>query len=1178
MKISPVLSPSARLLSLALGCTLISAPIGIGAAETPLADIPLANAPTENILPNIYFILDDSGSMDWDYMPDYVDDDPYDPYDPKPGYCRGKSTTLLQCVKGDPPYYLSAFNRVYYNPMVNYTPPKNADNSDKTSYTTWTSVPYDGYGIQSSSSINLVTNYPERVACKNSWDDVNGSNCVSQIDGSNAYSYPNGTYGNIKTRYGGPFYYTATVEWCSALESSGPRFGKAGTCQAQKSSTHRYVRYSNWKRVSIVPSTTSYPGPNGKTRTYAQEMTNFANWHAWYRTRMQMTKTAVGQAFADIRGTPNTSDPLDKNYFHARIGFSTISDKGATDTNTFLGINNFDSTHKDTWFTRLYKGKPSISTPLRAALAKAGRIYAGKLGADPIQYSCQRNFTILSTDGYWNTGYETSSYGPTKEDGKTLVGDQDSNPDVTKSPSLDALKKGNTLADVAYYYYHTDLRTDMPNNVPPAGTKELEDDVAAHQHMTTFTIGLGVDGSLAYQDGYKTATSGTYYNIKQGSPPWPNPLDAEDEERIDDLWHAAVNGRGTYFSARNPEALVNGLSSALGSMEASSGAGAAAATSALEPTSGDNFIYVANYRTVTWEGELSAYTIDLSTAALSANATWKAASQLNAKISTAGNTDTRAIYTSSDTTLKALEWSNLTAAQKAYFDNTKLSQYIDWSASDKSTATGELMLNYIRGHNRYEDQDRDAAFGTFNRLYRDRATVFGDIVHGQPIYVKAPSYEFLDSGYAEYRAAQASRTGMVYVGANDGMLHAFDASTGTENWAYVPPMILKDLWRLADKDYATNHRYFVDGPIIVTDAFVGGSWKTILIGGLGKGGRGYYALDVTIPSSPKVLWTYSADNNPNMGYSYGAPLVTKVDGRWVALLPSGYNNIPEGSNYTTADGKGYIFMLDVGTGALIKTIATNSGTSGNPSGLGRINIKVDDFSKDNTAMAAYGGDLLGNMWRFDLSAGTASLVMSLGTSQAITAAPEIGEIDGKTVLFFGTGRYLGQDDLDNPASQSFYAVKDDGTSTISRGSMVAKVANGTEVGGPEVNWNIHGGWYLDLPMGKERVYLDAQLFFGTIMFSSIIPEASACQPGGSSQLYFLDYKSGGGVDGGRAIYTFTSPIVGLTVIKLPGGTPKVFTITADGNLKGGAMTLPISTGNGGGNLSGNRMMWRELAN
>lgn len=1167
MKKSPVLSPSVRLLALALGYTLIATPTGIGAAETPLADIPLANATTENILPNIYFILDNSGSMDWDYMPDYVNG----------SYCRSTGTSLTSCTNGDAPYYLSAFNRVYYNPMVNYTPPKNADNSDKTNYTTWTNVPYDGYGIQSGSSINLVTNYPERVACKNGWDDVNGSNCVSQIDGANAYSYPNGTYSNIKTRYGGPFYYTATVEWCSAQESSGPRFGKAGTCQAQKSSTYRYVRYSNWKRVNIVPSTTSYPGPNGTTRTYAQEMTNFANWHAWYRTRMQMTKTAVGQAFADIRGTPNASDPLDKNYFHARVGFSTISDKGATDSNTFLAINNFDTTQKNTWFTRLYKGDPTVSTPLRGALAKAGRIYAGKLGADPIQYSCQRNFTILSTDGYWNTNDETSTYGPTKEDGKTAVGDQDGVATATR-PSFDALKKSSTLADVAYYYYHTDLRSDMPNNVPPAGTKLEEDDVATHQHMTTFTIGLGVDGNLTYQDGYKTATSGAYYDIKQGTKNWPDPLDASDEDRIDDLWHAAVNGRGTYFSARNPEALVNGLASALGAMEASSGSGAAAATSALEPTAGDNYIYVANYRTVAWEGELSAYTIDLSTGNISANATWKASPQLNSKIPAVGNTDTRAIYTSSGSTLKALEWANLTAAQKAYFDNTKLSQYLDWSAADKSTATGELMLNYVRGHNRYEDQERDVAFGSYNRLYRDRSTVLGDIVHGQPVYVQAPSLEFLDAGYAEFKAAQAGRTGMVYVGANDGMLHAFDAATGAESWAYVPPMIIKDLWRLADKDYATNHRYFVDGPIIVTDAFVTGSWKTILIGGLGKGGRGYYALDITTPSAPKVLWTFSADDNPNMGYSYGSPLVSKVDGRWVALLPSGYNNIPEGSNYPTADGKGYIFMVDAGTGALIKTLSTNTGSSGNPSGLGRINVKADDFAKDNTAVAAYGGDLFGNMWRFDLSAGTVSPIMTLGSSQAITAAPEIGEIDGKTVLFFGTGRYLGQDDLDNPASQSFYAVKDDGTSTISRGSMVAKVANGTEVGGPEVNWNIHGGWYLDLPMGKERVYLNAQLFFGTIMFSSIIPEASACQPGGSSQLYFLDYKSGGGVDGGRAIYTFTSPIVGLTVIKLPGGTPKVFTITADGNLKGGAMTLPISTGNGGGNLSGNRMMWRELAN
>lgn len=1152
-------SPVAQILILLLGCSFSLSQ----AATTPLADIPLANSTTVDILPNIFFVLDDSGSMDWDYMPDYVNDT----------YCRSSGTSLAACNKGDPPYYLSAFNRVYYNPMVNYTPPKNADGSSKTDYTTWTNVPLDGYNIQETAKVNLVTGYLERVACKNASDNVSGTNCKTQIDASNAYSYPNSTYTVLNNKYGAPFYYTATVEWCSAQESTGPKFGKAGTCQSQKSSTFKYVRYSNWKRVDIVSTNNSYAGPNGSTRTYAQEMTNFANWHAWYRTRMQMMKTAVGQAFVDIRGTPNTADPTDKNFFHARGGFTTISSTNTTDGTKYLDIKNFDSTHKNTWFTRLYATSPSGGTPLLGALAKAGQIYAGKKGADPIQYSCQRNFTILSTDGYWNS--VTASYGPTTENGTTTVGDQDGS---APRPSLDGLKKPNTLADVAYYYYHTDLRSGMANNVPPAGTKADEDDVATHQHMTTFTIGLGVDGSLVYQDGYKTSTSGSYFDIKQGPKNWPDPTDTEDEERIDDLWHAAVNGRGTYFSARNPESLVNGLTSALGAMEASSGSGAAAATSALEPTSGDNFIYIANYRTVSWDGELSAYTIDLSSGAISPNSSWKAATQLGQKISTPGNSDTRTIYTSSGSTLKAFEWNNLTAAQKSSFDNTLLSQYADWSASDKSTATGELMLNYIRGHNRYEDQDRDVSFGTFNKLYRDRSVILGDIVHSQPVYVKTPAFEFLDSGYAEYKAAQASRSAAVYVGANDGMLHAFDATTGAENWAYVPPMLIKDLWRLADKDYTTNHHYYADGPLAVTDIAAGGGWKTILVGSLGKGGRGYYALDITTPSSPKVLWTYSADDNPNVGYSYGVPLVTKVDGRWVALLSSGYNNVPEGSNYATADGKGYLFMLDAATGSLIKTISTNTGSPGSPSGLGKFNIKVDDFKTDNSALAAYGGDLQGNMWRFDLSAGTTSQVMALGSSQPITAAPEIGDIDGKTVLFFGTGRYLGKEDLDNTQLQTFYAVKDDGTTTIGKGSMVTKVANGSMVGGSEVNWNVDGGWYLDLPVGKERVYLEAQLYFGTVMFASIIPEASACQPGGSSRLYFLDYKTGSGVDNGKAIYEFTSPIVGLTVVKLPNGTPKVYPITADGNLKGGALTLPISTGTSTGSLSGNRMMWRELAN
>jgi type IV pilus assembly protein PilY1 len=300
---------------IAIGLALI-APLFMqpaSASETKLADVPLANATTVSILPNIYFVLDDSGSMGWDYMPDYVNG----------SYCRGIGSNLVNCDPGDPPFYTSSFNRVYYNPMINYTPPINADGSSKTSYTTWTDVPKDGYGVQSTAKLNLTTKYPERVACKNSNDDPYGTNCKAQIDGT-SYNYPNLTYFNIKTKEGAPFYYTASVEWCTNRDAS-PRFGTAGTCQVKKDTAHPYVRYFNWTRVDIIPSRTSYPGPNSTTRNYAEEMTNFANWYAWYRTRMQMTKTGVGQAFSNIRGTPVSDlvDPTDKNYFHARIGYST---------------------------------------------------------------------------------------------------------------------------------------------------------------------------------------------------------------------------------------------------------------------------------------------------------------------------------------------------------------------------------------------------------------------------------------------------------------------------------------------------------------------------------------------------------------------------------------------------------------------------------------------------------------------------------------------------------------------------------------------------------------------------------------------------------------------------------------------------------------------------------------
>lgn len=1133
------------------------------ASETKLADVPLANASTVSILPNIYFILDDSGSMGWDFMPDYVSS----------SYCRGSGSNLTSCNAGDPPYYASNFNRVYYNPMINYTPPINADGTSKTSYTTWTNVPQDGYGVQTTTKTNLTTQYPERVACKHSYDDVNSTNCKTQIE-AGSYSYPNATYPNVLYKYGAPFYYTASVEWCTSRDAS-PRFGTAGTCQARKDSTHQYVRYYGWTRVDIVPATSSYPGPNSTTRTYAQEMTNFANWYAWYRTRMQMTKTGVGQAFSKIRGTPISDlvDATDKNYFHARIGYSTISETGVTDGGEFLTIRNFDSTQKTSWFNKLYGAAPSGNTPLMGALSKAGRIYAGKIGADPIQYSCQRNFTMLSTDGYWNA--ITATYGPTKEDGVTLVGDQDKS---ATPPSYDKLAKANTLADVAYYYYHTDLRPGTcsvcKNNVPPAGTNLDEDDVATHQHMTTFTIGLGVDGSLVYQDGYKTATDGDYRNLKKGTVWWPDPTDAEDLDRIDDLWHAAINGRGTYLSAKNPESLINGLNDALGSIAAANGSGAAAATSNLEPVLGDNAFYVASYKTVTWDGELSAKTVDPDTGLVSVANTWTASGLLDSKIASNGLSDTRTIYTSNASSLISFEYSNLTATQKAYFNNNQLSQYSDWSASQVTDGTPENLLKYIRGQNHYEDQDRDVAYGAYSRLYRDRATTLGDIVHAQPVYVQAPPYSFADSGYDAYKTSQASRAPTVYVSANDGMLHAFNASTGEERWAYLPPVVMPSLWRLADSDYTNNHRYFIDGPLTVADIKDGDTWKTILIGALGKGGRGYFALDITNPLSPQYMWSFTADTNANMGYSYGAATVTKVDGAWVVLLPSGYNNIPEGGKYTSADGIGRLFIVNAASGSLIKQISTGIGSVSTPSGLAKINPRVQFFETDNTATLAYGGDLFGNLWRFDLINGTVSRIIALGVNKPITVAPEIADVSGKTVLYFGTGRYLSQDDLTLSTQQAIYGVKDNGTSELSVATLVEQTITNNVLSTNTVDWNVNGGWFINLPDDKERVALEAKLVLGTLMVSSIVPEASECEPGGRGNLYFIDYFSGGGVDGEQSVFSYSSPIVGMSAIRTKEGV-KMVPVTADGKI-GTPRKVPMRPPGTGGTESGRRLMWREL--
>lgn len=892
----------------------------------------------------------------------------------------------------------------------------------------------------------------------------------------------------------------------------------------------------------------------------------------------------------------------------------------------------------------------------------------------------------------------------------------------------------NTLADVAEYYYVTDLRDSSlgnctgalgtsvcGNNVPSTGL-----DAASWQHMTTFTLGLGARGRMVYSPTYLTDTSGDFFSVKNGVTAngsticpwlssgvcnWPVPA-SSSINNIDDLWHAAVNGRGNYFSATDPVTLASGISSALSGISTRSGASAAATTSNPNVTSGDNFVFSSTFTTTQWDGELVRQQLDLTTGVTSDTVDWAAQAKLDTKAALTAKAGSRTIYAYDSTNangnrLKAFNETNFGAnsnfniphistspdgltqvlcasasicasapwqASRSYavgerfFINT--SPYVvyqvataytsgaTFGATDITNASvvinpGNDLVNFLRGDRTYEGAETDNT-----KYYRNRAHILGDIVNAEAVYVKIPLFNYDDAGYTTastgFVTIKANRQGMVYAAANDGMLHAFYAGDGSmdpatgltpgatsvtggdEAWAYVPSLMLPNLYKLADKDYGTvgKHRYFVDGTPVVGDicptapatACTGAQWKTILVGGFNKGGRGYYALDITNPAAPKALWEFT---NENLGYSYGNPKITKLtDGTWVVMVTSGYNNVagtPTASD--GGDGVGRLFVIKAADGTLLKQISTGVGNTTTPSGLARIAVRVTDAARNNTALAAYGGDMLGNLWRFDVSVNSediaavgynattdiggpgndaqllTTLIGPTGVVQPITTKPELGDVSGTKVIYLGTGRYLGPDDSADQSKQSIYAIED--PLTVGTTSSTAIYANPRTLGtfknqtptsttcpngspttictvgqsvrtSPNltVTWGTDHGWFMDLPDAGERANTDPTLSLGTLGFTTNVPDNDACTVGGYSYRYFMDYKTGG------AVSTSTTAVVGTKLgnalatrpvyVRLPNGVVAELTRLSTG------VTATSQVPIGSGSAATRRTSWREL--
>lgn len=702
----------------------------------------------------------------------------------------------------------------------------------------------------------------------------------------------------------------------------------------------------------------------------------------------------------------------------------------------------------------------------------------------------------------------------------------------------------NSLADVAQYYYATDLRELGPNSdnvVKPAGNG-AEDDKATWQHMSTYVIGMGVSGTLKYDKNYKNG-AGDFADLRTGKKTWPIwPIEGtsnyEQRQSIDDFWHTAVNGRGLYFSANDPKAIEAGLSEAFTDIRATTGSGASVAVSSALVSADSHYAYGATYKTGRWSGDLLAYEIDPQSGQRTQIDGWSARARLDARDQA---NDPRTIYFMDGRTRKPFTWSELGSLQSNFNGtnaSSRLAQYDQMSAAQKQAALGQNLVDFIRGDRSKEGFTKDQ----IGRLYRTRESRLGDIIGSQPLYVGEPLRKYRDAGYSAFRLAQRGRTPMVYVGGNDGMLHAFYAevdpsASGTEGrkqvqtaareaWAFVPTTVMPELPRLASVSYEGGHRYFVDGSPVTADIQAGGTWKTILVGGFNKGGKGYYALDITNPQDPKPLWEVNSTSISTMGHSFGRPLVSKLpDGRWAVFLTSGYNN---------TDNKGYLYVLDANDGSIIHTIATAG------SGLREINNYARNPAIDNTTQLLYGGDLQGNVWRFEFkkdgSAKDAKKVVQLvderSNPQPITTRMELVSTSAATErprILVGTGRLFGSSDLADKSTQSVYGF-DDNMDNISGESLRSRLnqmllESSTGAGGQRTRTikclgnstdckDDAKGWYVDLPDSGERVNIDMRLANSTLVIASNVPSPDVCLAGGYGWINYLNFNTGQAINEG----------------------------------------------------------------
>lgn len=729
----------------------------------------------------------------------------------------------------------------------------------------------------------------------------------------------------------------------------------------------------------------------------------------------------------------------------------------------------------------------AVFTPLAGTLGTVKDYFANSLSgkATPISQSCQRNFVLLATDG-----------NPTgKTDGAMY-------PLANQVNTYNAATKTWTFGTAANDVFTrvTNLRTTSYN--------------AKNYDVQTYVVGLG--------DSVANASSVATLNRM-----------------------AELGGTDAAYLASDKDALAAAFRSISVDIISRTAAASSVSLNAGSWNTGAK-VYQGRFSSGDWSGQLLALPIGSDGAPGSA-ADWDAGQKLNGQHWSTG----RQILTYKPSNALGsrgvpFRWPANAAAPAAGEIDANLVAALNKNGSGTADGYGSQRLEYLRGNT--ERENRNCTSNCTAPLFRDRPiSVLGDIVNSAPVFVGGPTGDWRDTmetaRYSTYANTRASLTPMIYVGANDGMLHGFNASTGAEVFAYVPYAVRNRLSALTSNPY--THQFNVDGSPAVGDVAIGGSWKTLLVSGMSAGAPGLFALDVSNPgnfteakASQVVRWEIG-DSDADVGYIFGRPILTKMkDGRWRAIVGNGYNS---------ANGHAVLLLVDLENGAVTK-IDTGVGTADNPNGLSAVTTVS---SADNGVVdIVYAGDLRGNLWRFDLSGGTAGSwgvaykngsgvaqpLFTTASGQPITARPDVTRFPkGGWMVAFGTGRYVDITDNTAGSAQSLYGIWDNGATValtdLQTQSFATTTYSGTD--GRMYRLSTHAvdrpadtlitgdnaitlanyyatkkGWKLALPSSGERVVAQATIRGGRAVFSSLIPSTAVCAYGGDGWIVDIDVTTG----------------------------------------------------------------------